>query len=445
MNDAAPAALPPSAAALIARLAAREATIGILGLGYVGMPLALRYAEVGFRVLGFDIDAAKVDAINAGRSPLHGLADAAVARHAGRLSATGDFAGAARCDAILICVPTPLGRHREPDLSYVTGSMASLSPHLRAGQAISLESTTYPGTTEEEIVPVIERAGLVVGRDAFALYSPEREDPGNARFGIADIPKVVAGHTPACRAVAEALYAPVAKGIVPVSNTRTAETVKLLENIFRSVNIGLVNEMKMLCHRMDIDIFEVIEAARTKPFGYMPFWPGPGLGGHCIPIDPFYLTWKAKEVGFDTRFIELAGHINSAMPHYVVDRLAGALNARGQAVKGARVLLLGLAYKPDVADPRESPTLEIREILDGMGALVAYHDPLLPHYPNTRRFGPRSLSSQALTPALLEAQDAAMVVTPHRAIDFDLVLRHARLIIDTRGVYRAAHPNVVVA
>lgn len=438
-------ALPAAAATLVARLAAREATIGVLGLGYVGMPLALRYAEVGFRVLGFDIDTAKVDAINAGRSPLHGLADAAVARHAGRLSATTGFAGAAGCDAILICVPTPLGRHREPDLSYVTGSMASLAPHLRAGQAVSLESTTYPGTTEEEIVPVLERAGLVVGRDAFALYSPEREDPGNARFGIADIPKVVAGHTPACRAVAEALYAPVAKGIVPVSNTRTAETVKLLENIFRAVNIGLVNEMKMLCQRMDIDIFEVIEAARTKPFGFMPFWPGPGLGGHCIPIDPFYLTWKAKEVGFDTRFIELAGHINSAMPHYVVDRLASALNARGRAVKGAKVLLLGLAYKPDVADPRESPTLEIREILDGMGAEVAYHDPLLPHYPNTRRFGPRSLSSQALTGDLLAAQDAVMVVTAHRAIDFDLVLRHARLIIDTRGVYRAPDPKVVPA
>lgn len=444
MADAAPKP-PAAAAALIERLAARRATIGILGLGYVGMPLALRFAEVGFSVLGFDIDAAKVAAIAAGRSPLHGLADAAVARQAGRLSATGDFARSAECDAILICVPTPLGRHREPDLSYVTGSMASLAPYLRAGQAISLESTTYPGTTEEEIVPVIERAGLVVGESAFALYSPEREDPGNARYGIADIPKIVAGHTAACRAVAEALYAPVAKGIVPVSNTRTAETVKLLENIFRAVNIGLVNELKMLCHRMDIDVFEVIEAAKTKPFGYMPFWPGPGLGGHCIPIDPFYLTWKAKEVGFDTRFIELAGHINSAMPHYVVDRLAHALNDRGRAMKGARVLLLGIAYKPDVADPRESPALEIREILDGLGVEVGFHDPLLAHYPHTRRFGARPLSSSPLSPETLAAQDAVMVITPHRAIDFDLVLRHARLVIDTRGVYRSPHPNVVPA
>jgi UDP-N-acetyl-D-glucosamine dehydrogenase len=434
-----------TAAALIEKLTNRRATNGVLGLGYVGMPLALRFAEVGFTVLGFDLDAAKVAAIAAGRSPLHGLADAAVARQAGRLSATGDFARAGECDAILICVPTPLGRHREPDLSFVTGSMASLAPYLRAGQAISLESTTYPGTTEEEIVPVLERAGLVVGETAFALYSPEREDPGNARYGIADIPKIVSGHTPACRAVAEALYAPVAKGIVPVSNTRTAETVKLLENIFRAVNIGLVNELKMLCHRMDIDVFEVIEAAKTKPFGFMPFWPGPGLGGHCIPIDPFYLTWKAKEVGFDTRFIELAGQINSAMPHYVVDRLSRALNDSGRALKGARILLLGLAYKPDVADPRESPTLEIRELLADLGADVAYHDPLLPTYPNTRRFGPRSLSSQPLTAETLAAQDAVMVVTPHRAIDFDLVLRHARLIIDTRGVYRAPHPNVVPA
>ncbi len=440
-----PTTLPPAAAALVAKLAAREATIGVLGLGYVGMPLALRYAEVGFRVLGIDIDAAKVATINRGRSPLSGLSDAAVARHRERLCASTDFARAGACDAILICVPTPLGRHREPDLSFVTGSMASLSPHLRRGQAISLESTTYPGTTEEEIVPVLERAGLAVGEDAFALYSPEREDPGNARFGIADIPKVVSGHTPACRAVAEALYAPVASGIVPVSNTRTAETVKLLENIFRAVNIGLVNEMKMLCHRMDIDIFEVIEAARTKPFGYMPFWPGPGLGGHCIPIDPFYLTWKAKEVGFDTRFIELAGHINSAMPHYVVDRLAQALNARGRAVKGASVLLLGIAYKPDVADPRESPALEIFDLLEGLGANIAYHDPLLATYPHTRRYGERPATSQALTPALLARQDAVMVITPHRAIDFDLVLAHAPLIVDTRGVYRAPHPKVVPA
>jgi UDP-N-acetyl-D-glucosamine dehydrogenase len=440
--DAAP---PAAAARLIARLERREATIGVLGLGYVGMPLALRFAEVGFAVLGFDIDAAKVDAINAGRSPLHGLADERVARHAGRLAATGDFARAGDCDAILICVPTPLGRHREPDLSFVTGSMEQILPHLRAGQAISLESTTYPGTTEEEIVPRLARAGLVVGETAFALYSPEREDPGNARFGIADIPKVISGHTPACGAVAQALYAPVAKGLVPVANTRTAETVKLLENIFRAVNIGLVNELKMLCHRMDIDVFEVIEAARTKPFGYMPFWPGPGLGGHCIPIDPFYLTWKAKEVGFDTRFIELAGQINSAMPHYVVDRLAAALNDRGRALKDARVLLLGIAYKPDVADPRESPALEIVDLLDDRGALVGYHDPLLPRYPHTRRHGPRDLASQALSAGLLAAQDAVMIVTPHRAIDFDLVLAHARLIVDTRGVFRESHPHVVPA
>jgi UDP-N-acetyl-D-glucosamine dehydrogenase len=443
--DDATAKLPVAASALIGKLSARTAVIGVLGLGYVGMPLALRFAEVGFRVLGLDIDPAKVTTINEGKSPLHGLADAAVARQGGRLSATGDFARAAECDAILICVPTPLGRHREPDLSYITASMASLAPHLRAGQAISLESTTYPGTTEEEVVPVMEQAGLMVGREVFALYSPEREDPGNARYGIADIPKVVSGHTHACRAVAEALYAPVAKGIVPVSNTRTAETVKLLENIFRAVNIGLVNELKMLCQRMDIDIFEVIEAAKTKPFGYMPFWPGPGLGGHCIPIDPFYLTWKAKEVGFDTRFIELAGHINSAMPHYVVDRLAQALNRHGRAMNGARVLLLGIAYKPDVADARESPALEIFDLLDSQGAQVGYHDPLLATFPRTRRLGEKKLTSLALSVETLAAQDAVMIITPHRSIDFGLVLRHAALIIDTRGVYRTPHPNVFPA
>jgi UDP-N-acetyl-D-glucosamine dehydrogenase len=445
MDDATTHTLPQAASDLLHLLSQRTATIGVLGLGYVGMPLALRFAEVGFKVIGFDIDAAKIGAINAGRSPLFGLSDEAVARQAGKLSATGDFARSAECDAILICVPTPLGRHREPDLSYVVGSMASLAPYLRQGQAISLESTTYPGTTEEEIVPVIERAGLVVGRDAFALYSPEREDPGNASFGIADIPKVVAGHTPACRAIAEALYAPVAKGVVPVSNTRTAETVKLLENIFRAVNIGMVNELKMLCQRMDIDVFEVIEAAKTKPFGYMPFYPGPGLGGHCIPIDPFYLTWKAKEVGFDTRFIELAGHINSSMPHYVVDRLATALNDRGLALKGAKILLLGIAYKPDVADMRESPALEIVDLLEERGADVGYHDPLLPDFPTTRKHGPRPLASQPLSPQMLAAQDAVMVVTPHREIDFALVLRHARLIIDTRGRLRGGHPNVVAA
>ena len=437
--------LPAHATALIGKLAARSATIGVLGLGYVGMPLALRYSEIGFRVLGLDIDPAKVATINEGKSPLHGLADAAVARQAGRLSATADFSRAGECDAILICVPTPLGRHREPDLSYITASMRSLAPALRAGQAISLESTTYPGTTDDEIVPVLQQAGLVVGENVFALYSPEREDPGNARYGIADIPKVVSGHTPACRMVAEALYAPVAKGIVPVSNTRTAETVKLLENIFRAVNIGLVNEMKMLCHRMDIDIFEVIEAAKTKPFGYMAFWPGPGLGGHCIPIDPFYLTWKAKEVGFDTRFIELAGNINSAMPHYVVDRLADALNSRGRAMNGARVLLLGIAYKPDVADARESPALEIFDLLDRSGAVVTYHDPLLEFFPRTRRLGAKQLASTPLAAETLAAEDAVMVITPHRAIDFDMVLRHARLIVDTRGVYRRPHPNVVPA
>jgi UDP-N-acetyl-D-glucosamine dehydrogenase len=441
MNDAAL----PIADAMIAKLHQRGATVGVLGLGYVGMPLALRFAEVGFRVVGFDIDAAKVSAINAGRSPLHGLADEVVARQAGRLSATGDFAEARDCDAILICVPTPLGAHREPDLSYIVRSMASLKPHLRAGQAISLESTTYPGTTEEEVVPVLEAAGLNVGTDAFAIYSPEREDPGNARYGIADIPKVVSGHTAACLAVAQALYAPVAKNVVSVSNTRTAETVKLLENIFRAVNIGLVNELKMLCHRMDIDIFEVIEAARSKPFGYMPFWPGPGLGGHCIPIDPFYLTWKAKEYGFDTRFIELAGTINSAMPHYVVHRLAAALNDRGRAMRGAKVLLVGIAYKPDVADPRESPALEIFDLLSDQGAEIAYHDPLLPTFPRTRKLGTRDLASTALSADALAAQDAVMVITPHRGIDWDFVQRHATLIVDTRGQYRTPYPNVIQA
>lgn len=424
------------AEALIARLAARQARIGVVGLGHVGLPLALRFAEVGFAVSGFDIDARTVRAVNAGRSPLHGIADARVA--AARIAAHGELDAAAECDAILVCVPTPIGPHKEPDLTAVRRTLAGLSLHLRPGQAVGLESTTYPGTTEGTVVPALRAAGLTPGVDGFAIYSPEREDPGDPEHTVGRVPKLVAGHTPACLEVAKALYGAVAGSLVPVSSLAVAELTKLYENVFRAVNIGLVNELKRLCHAMGLDVHEVIDAASTKPFGFMPFRPGPGLGGHCIPVDPWYLAWKAREMGLAADFIELAGRVNDAMPAYVVGRLRDALDARGRTLRGARVLLLGLAYKPEVADTRESPAIEIFRLLVERGAEVEYHDPLVPRFPATRRLGGAApdLRSRDLDPAVLAACDAVVVVTPHRAMDLDLVRRHARLVVDTRGVLR---------
>lgn len=430
---------------LRARLADRSAVIGIVGLGYVGLPLTLRYAAVGFKVLGIDIDAAKVARLNAGTSYIEhiGAAQIAAARAAG-FEASTDFSRAVEADALIICVPTPLNAYREPDLSFVLGTTDALLPHMRAGQVLSLESTTYPGTTEEELRPRLESRGLRVGSDVFLVFSPEREDPGNPRFETRTIPKVCGGSTPACLQAGLALYGPAIDQVVPVSSTRAAELTKLLENIHRAVNIGLVNEMKIIADKMDIDIHEVIRAAATKPFGFTAYYPGPGLGGHCIPIDPFYLTWKARQYGLHTRFIELAGEINSDMPHWVVGKLTDALNQRSRAVKGSRILVLGIAYKNDVEDMRESPSVELMEILRDKGALVDYSDPHVPVFPPMREHK-FDLASVHLSSESIASYDVVLIATNHRAFDYPLIAQHARLIIDTRGVYVEALANVVKA
>ncbi|MGH8481849.1 MAG: nucleotide sugar dehydrogenase [Nevskiaceae bacterium] len=427
------------------RVRRRKAVVGVLGLGYVGLPLALRFAEAGLKVVGFDIDAQKVAKLRGGRSYINYIPDRAIRRgRAAGFEPTADFARARECDALIVCVPTPLSRSREPDLSYVIGTAEAVAPHLRRGQLVSLESTTWPGTTEEVLQPMVEKRGLKVGRDVFLVFSPERQDPGNARFGTHNIPKLVGGVTPACLAVGTALYALAVDKVVPVSSTRVAEMAKLLENIHRAVNIGLVNELKIVCDKMGIDLFEVIDAAATKPFGFVPYYPGPGLGGHCIPIDPFYLTWKAREFGVHTRFIELAGEINHRMPEWVVQKLSAALNARGTTVRGARILVLGVAYKKNVDDLRESPSVELMEQLQQLGARVDYSDPHIPAFPRIRR-GYFNLKSVKITPASLKRYDAVLLATNHDAFDYELIAKHARLLVDTRGVYRKPLKNVVKA
>ena len=423
----------------------RSAVAGVIGLGYVGLPLALSLAEAGFTTLGFDVDRAKMEHIQAGRSYILHIPEDRLQKAVagGRFRATDDFSRAVEADALIICVPTPLNRHREPDLSFVTGTLTSLLPHLKPGQLLSLESTTYPGTTAEEIRPPLEKQGFKIGTDFFLVYSPEREDPGNPDFETRTIPKVLGGETEACARVGLALYRAVIGRMVQVSSTRAAELVKLLENIYRAVNIGLVNELKMLTDRMGLDVFEIINAAATKPFGFTPFYPGPGLGGHCIPIDPFYLTWKARAYGVNTRFIELAGEINRSMPHWVVEKLAQALNDRGRPLKGARVLILGLAYKKNVADMRESPSVEIMELLLARGAELSYSDPHVPVFPSLRR-GRYDLASVPLSPETLRATQAALLLTNHAAFDYRLIADHAPLIVDTRGVFESA-ANVVRA
>jgi len=430
---------------LTSRLRDRTAVIGIVGLGYVGLPLTLRYAEAGFRVLGIDIDGAKVERLNRGESYIKHIDGAAIAaaREHG-FEATTDFTRAGEPDALIICVPTPLNAYREPDLSFVLDTADALLPFMRPGQVLSLESTTYPGTTDEELKPRLESRGFTVGRDVFLVFSPEREDPGNPDFHTRTIPKVCGGVTPACLEAGLALYGPAIDRVVPVSSTRAAELTKLLENIHRAVNIGLVNEMKVIADRMDIDIHEVIRAAATKPFGFTPYYPGPGLGGHCIPIDPFYLTWKAREFGLHTRFIELAGEINSDMPHWVIGKVTDALNLRGKSVMGSRVLVLGIAYKKDVEDMRESPSVELMEILRDKGAQVDYADPHVPVFPRMRehRF---DLESVALDAPTIASYDVVLLATAHSAFDYDLIRQYARLIVDTRGVYLTPLPNVVKA
>lgn len=428
---------------LIAKIDARAAVIGIIGMGYVGQPLALRYSEVGFKVLGFDVDEIKVAELNAGHSSIEHISDTSIAAAvAAGMECTGDFGRIGEADALIICVPTPLNRYREPDLSFVTNTCDAIAPYLRAGQVISLESTTYPGTTDEEVVPRITASGLVVGEEIFAVYSPEREDPGNENFTTRSIPKVVGGHSEACLEVGRALYVQAVDQVVPVSSTRAAEMTKLLENIHRAVNIGLVNEMKVVADRMGIDIFEVIDAAKTKPFGFTAYYPGPGLGGHCIPIDPFYLTWKAREYGLHTRFIELSGEVNQAMPEYVLAKLMSALNDRGMALKGTKILVLGIAYKKNVDDMRESPSVEVMELIRENGGDLSYSDPHVPKFPKMRRHS-FDLVSVDLTPETIASFDAVVLTTNHDRFDYDMIRKHARLIIDTRGVYRKPADHIV--
>lgn len=421
---------------LIQKITSLDCTVGVVGLGYVGLPLVLAYASKGCQALGFDIDPSKTDAIQEGKSYIKHIPteQVASARNSGKLDATTDFSRIGECDAIILCVPTPLDEHMEPDLSYVTDTLEAVIPHLRANQILSLESTTYPGTTEEEVVSRVEAAGFKVGESVFVVYSPEREDPGNPNFAATNIPKVVGGHTPACLEAGVALYAAAFEEIVPVSSTKVAELTKLLENIYRAVNIGLVNELKIAADKMGIDLWEVIRAASTKPFGFTPFYPGPGLGGHCIPIDPYYLTWKAREFGVHTRFIELAGEINRAMPEYVVQRTMEALNSRSKSVNGSRILLLGLAYKANVDDMRESPTFALMDRFKELGARISYHDPHVPVIGPTREHmdwaGTASLPFDAET---LSSQDAIVISTNHAAFDLQAIANHADLIIDTRN------------
>lgn len=439
------ASLSPIAADLVARFNDRSARVGILGLGYVGIPLALRFHEVGLSVLGFDIDPERVSTLNAGETPIkHIAASEIAAMRKGGFEATAEFSRIDEVDAIIICVPTPLSRHREPDLSFIIDTMESITPHLRAGQILSLESTTWPGTTEEVLRPYVEQRMLSIGEDFFLIYSPEREDPGNPDFTTRTIPKVVGGISPACAQVGIALYSTVIDRVVPVSSTQAAELTKLLENIHRSVNIGLVNEMKLIGDRMGIDIYEVIDAAATKPFGFTPYYPGPGLGGHCIPIDPFYLTWKAREYGLSTRFIELAGEINRDMPEWVVAKVAEALNDRHKSLKGSRILALGIAYKRDVDDMRESPSVFVMEHLRNGGAIVEYSDPNVPEFPKMREHH-FELSSVELTPESIASYDVVVLLTDHSDFNYDLLAEHAKLLVDTRGRYREPRENVIKA
>jgi UDP-N-acetyl-D-glucosamine dehydrogenase len=432
---------------LLARIEDRRALVGILGLGYVGLPLSLAFARAGFRVLGYDIDPPKVEALARGESYIQHI-DADELRSSvdsGRFLATTDADRLSEPDALLICVPTPLGADRTPDLTAVESTGRTIAKALRRDQLVVLESTTYPGTTEERLQPILESSGLQCGDDFFLAYSPEREDPGNPDFGTAEIPKVVGGFDSASAELAQRLYDQVVVSTVRVAGTRAAEAAKLTENIFRAVNIALVNELKMVYDRMGIDIWEVLDAASTKPFGFMRFNPGPGWGGHCIPIDPFYLSWKARQYGPAPRFVELAGEINLEMASYVVNKLGQALARRGVETLGARVLVLGLAYKPDVADPRESPAFEVIDRLLDAGAKVSYHDPLIPEAPPMRTWSELPpLRSEPLSAELLAAQDAVVLITDHAQVDYDLVLANAPLIIDTRGVLRGAHGDKVV-
>lgn len=431
MNDS---AQNPHAQQLQTRIESRQVLVGIIGLGYVGLPLAHAFTAGGYKVLGFDIDGRKVEKIAKGESYI-GHIDSDTIREMVKkgFSATTDFSRLAEADAVLICVPTPLTAAREPDLTYVENSAIAIADTLRPGQLIVLESTTYPGTTRRVVCPILEQAGLQCGKDFFLAFSPEREDPGNKSFSAPTIPKVVGGIDAVSGQLANLLYSHAVKKTVPVSSAEIAEASKILENTYRAVNIALVNELKMLYDRMGIDVWEVIEAAKTKPFGYQAFYPGPGLGGHCIPIDPFYLTWIAREFGMTTRFIELAGEINTSMPHYVIERVGNALNDRTKPIRGSKILMLGMAYKKDIDDPRESPGFEIMELLLQKGAQVSYNDPHIPDLPSMRHYPGLKMKSTPLSPEMLRSQDAILIVTDHSAYDWNMIVEHASLVIDTRN------------
>jgi len=418
---------------LIAKAESREALFGIIGLGYVGLPLAVELAKAGFKVLGYDISQRVVDGINAGRSHIKDINDAELAAvvSQGLLSATTDAARLAEPDAISICVPTPLSKFKDPDMSYIQAATDVVARTLRVGQVIILESTTYPGTTREVVLPALEKTGLKVGQDFFLSFSPERVDPGNATYHTRNTPKVVGGITDACRDVTIALYGPAIDTLVPVKTTEAAELVKLLENTFRSVNIGLANEMAIVCDKLGVDVWDVIEAAATKPFGYMKFLPGPGLGGHCIPIDPHYLAWKMRGLNYKTRFIDVAGEVNTEMPVFWVRKVADALNRRSRAVNGAKVLVLGVAYKRDIDDIRESPALDIIHLLEQRGAIVSFHDPHISTYRDEEGHARESVPLEAAT---LAASDCVIIITDHTSIDWPMVKAHAPLVVDTRNV-----------
>jgi UDP-N-acetyl-D-glucosamine dehydrogenase len=429
---------------LIEKINSKKAKVGVIGLGYVGLPLVIAFAKAGFEVIGFDIDEEKVKMLNKGETYIKHI-DISAIKGNEKFKATSDFSELSSVDVIIICVPTPLNRYREPDMSFVLNTGETISKYLQKGQLVVLESTVYPGATDEDLRPVLEKSGLKAGVDLFLAFSPEREDPGNKGFSVSNIPKVVGGYTPKCLEVAKALYSQIVAKVVPVSSTRTAEAVKLLENIYRAVNIALANELKMLFDRMGIDIWEMIEAAKTKPFGFQAFYPGPGLGGHCIPIDPFYLTWKAREYDFHTRFIELAGEINTYMPYYVVQKTIEALNKKGKSITGAKILLLGLAYKKDVDDARESPAFKLMELFEERGAIVDYNDPYIPQLPKTRRYRANSKQSVPLTKENLSRYDCVVVVTDHSVYDPEFIVEHSNLIVDTRGLIKDKSEKVVKA
>lgn len=438
----------PTAQQLLARITDHTARVGVVGLGYVGLPLVQAAVRAGFTTLGFDTDPKKIAALREGRSYIQHTANdwLAPAVQDRRFIPVDDPARLAEADAILICVPTPLSESRDPDLSYVLSTVQQIANTLRPGQLIALESTTYPTTTRDVVLPELEGHGLSLGSDYFVAYSPEREDPGNARWHTQQIPKVVGGCDPVSGALAVALYSQIVAEVVPVSSAEVAEASKILENTYRAVNIALVNDLKVLCHRMGIDVWEVIEAAKTKPFGFQAFYPGPGLGGHCIPIDPFYLSWVARKYGLSTRFIELAGEVNTEMPGYVVQRIAGALNDRSKPIKGSRISVLGVAYKPDVDDARESPSFRIMELLQRSGAHLSYNDPYVPVLPRSRSHQLPEMRSQPLSAEYLASQDCVVVATHHSSYDAEMIVRHSPLVVDTRNLTRAfPAPHVVKA